>query len=88
MTHDLKIKMMFDYLSDKPIIGMISGLGSAGMLMIQSSSADESVLSAVAALGVFGGTAVAILTGLLKMIELYDVITRRFKKKVDAKETD
>lgn len=61
-----------DFLADKPQIGMFSGFGSGAILSIQIFITDESLLKLVAACGVWLGALVALVTLIIKSIELFN----------------
>ncbi|MGN8055642.1 hypothetical protein ACTJKN_05165 [Pedobacter sp. 22163] len=63
---------MFSTLTHKPVIGILSGLGSGVILSVQNFFTDETTLKLVGAFGVWAGAIVAILTVWLKVIEYFD----------------
>lgn len=71
--------MPFQILTDKPIIGAISGFCSPLILILQSFFIDEKALKYVAALGIWGGAFVCFLTIVLKLIELFEKVKIRRK---------
>ncbi|KAA8483762.1 hypothetical protein BDE36_1772 [Arcticibacter tournemirensis] len=73
MIHEAKM-----FLTEKPAIGMISGVLSWIMLQVQNVMIDENVLKLVAASGVWCGAIVAALTVILKFIDIYDSFSRRY----------
>ena len=65
-------KKMLSTLTHKPLIGILSGLGSGVILNIQNFFTDETILKLVGAAGVWLGAFVAGLTFILKCIEYND----------------
>ncbi len=74
------IKMFFDYLNHKPVIGIAGGFSSGIILTVQSFLTDESLLKIVAAIGVWLGAFVALITLLAKVIALVREMSFYFKK--------
>lgn len=77
-------KMGIHYLNEKPIIGIISGFSSGILLTIQGFLTDESILKIVAGLGAIAATSVAIITLVIKLIEVgikFTVFMKSLKKK-------
>ena len=73
-------KYMFSTLTEKPFIGMASGFGSGMLLTVQHFVTDEKILPIVGAMGVWGGAIVALLTVILKTIEVFEKIVSRSKR--------
>lgn len=68
---------VLNYLSKHPSVGTVSGVSSAFFLNIQGVITDESVLKVVAGIGVFLGAAVAFITLILKLIELFNKVYKK-----------
>lgn len=66
--------MPFQILTDKPIIGAISGFCSPLILLLQSFFINETALKYVAALGIWGGAFVCLLTIVLKLMEIAEKV--------------
>lgn len=85
ISYKHKTTKMFEELSHKPFIGILSGLGSGLCLAIQNVFTDEKMLKLVGAVGVWGGAIVAGLTAVLKLIELIEKIITKFRKRKNEK---
>jgi len=72
---------MFSTLTHRPVIGIVSGLGSGVLLTVQQIVIDEKILPVVGAIGVWAGTGVAVLTVILKFIELVEKAYSKYKRK-------
>jgi hypothetical protein len=75
------LKPMYNYLQDKPLVGVVSGLGSGIVLKVQTMLTDEHILKVVSGLAAWAGMIVAFLTGVVWAIKLYDTIKVRIKIK-------
>ena len=84
----MSIKMILDYLNQKPTIGIFSGFGSGVILSVQSFITDEYILKLVAALGVWLGMLVAALTLVLKCVELGSKVWAKIRIKAKNNDQD
>jgi hypothetical protein len=64
------IKHFFEFLTKYPTIGAVSGLSSGVFLTVRNLIMDEQSLKLFAGVGIYLGVAVALLTFVLKFIEL------------------
>lgn len=72
---------MFNFFTENPGVGIVSGFGSGVLLSVQTFIADEHVLKLISVLGIWGGAAVALLTLILKAIEFGEKMNKKFGKK-------
>jgi hypothetical protein len=61
---------MIDTLNNKPVIGVVSGIGSGIMYYIKVALTDDVVLKAVASAGVYIGIIVACMSFYAKRLEI------------------
>lgn len=61
---------MFTYINNKPQTGVIAGIGSGLIYFIKTLLTDDLILKVVAGIGIWIGLVVALLTMVLKVIEI------------------
>lgn len=71
------MKNMLTILSEKPIIGASSGFASSLLVATKDFFTDEGVLQFVQISGIWIGFMIAILTGLLKLLELFRAVRKK-----------
>lgn len=76
MFQNFKVLEIF---AERPVIGMAGGFGSGILMSAQSLVSDEKVLQTVSNIGIYCGVLVAMLTVVLKAMELVDAIRKRVK---------
>ena len=79
------IKMTYNYLHQKPLVGIISGVASTAALKAQQLLTDEYYLKIVSGIGAYAGAAVACLTAIVWAVKAYNVIRSQIKKSKDEK---
>ncbi|MGY0037636.1 hypothetical protein [Pedobacter sp. NJ-S-72] len=67
---------MIKYLINNPKVGAVSGLGSGVLYSLQRFMMDEYILKFVAAVGIWGGTIVTLITVVVWIARIYKRITR------------
>lgn len=72
---------MYNYLYQKPQVGIVSGIGTGMLMKIQTLLTDDYVLKLVSGLGTFVGCAIAVLALIIQVIKVYDIIKIRIKIK-------
>jgi hypothetical protein len=75
------LKFFFNYLNEKPIIGMAGGFSSGIILTVQGFLTDETILNVVAAVGVWMGAMMAFFTLMVKAFTLFRDMYYFFKLK-------
>lgn len=68
---------MIETLQNKPVIGIIAGFSSGGFATLRSFLTDSEVLGTITIAGVWLGFIIAILTGLIKIIELVRLVRKK-----------
>lgn len=68
---------MIETLQNKPVIGIIAGFSSGAFATVRSFLTSSEVISNVTIAGVWLGFIIAILTGLIKIIELIRLVKKR-----------
>lgn len=64
------IKRMITYLQNKPIIGIIGGFSGTFFATIKDFLIDDTTVKMVSIMGVYIGFFIAILTGIIKIIQV------------------
>jgi hypothetical protein len=72
---------MYNYLHQKPQIGMISGVISGIILKLQNFITDDNYLKIASNLGAYASCAIAFVALVIQVIKLYDTIRVRIKIK-------
>lgn len=65
---------MITYLQNKPIVGVIAGFSSGIFATLREFLTDDSVIKNITVAGVWLGFMIAILTGIIKSIELIRIV--------------
>lgn len=79
------LKMIYNYLHQKPIVGIVSGVASTAALKAQQLLTDDYYLKIVSGVGAYAGAAVACLTAVVWAIKAYNAIQSQLKKSKDEK---
>ncbi|HEY4326402.1 MAG TPA: hypothetical protein VGN20_20630 [Mucilaginibacter sp.] len=67
---------MINFLNQKPVVGMLGGMGSGILYVIKTLLTDDDILKWIAGAGIWFGLFVAILTVCLRVMEIW----RKFKE--------
>lgn len=68
---------MIAYLQNHPIVGSIAAFTGSGIAFLTNILTDEATIKTIGIMSVYIGFFIGILTGILKLIELYQKIAKK-----------
>lgn len=71
------MKNMLTILSEKPLIGASAGFASSLLVTSKEFLTDEGILQIVQISGIWIGFMIALLTGMIKLLELFRAVRRK-----------
>lgn len=78
MSH---ITTMYNYLQQKPAVGMISGMVTGVILKVQNFLTDDFYLKVVSGIGAYASCLIAIVALIIQFIKFWDIVKIRIKIK-------
>ena len=77
----MSLSHMYNYLQQKPQVGMISGIVTGVILKVQNFLTDDYYLKVVSGLGAYASCAIALIALTIQALKLWDFISSRIKIK-------